>query len=368
MPLIALLLLAFAVTANAADDNGDANAYRSWLISQAQGARHSGTDAGAVIAIVWQHQQCERDAACNVRVTESDAAKLAHARTRRNPAMLALLAGAEDSALDSQRRADRWHELADLDVGNSYPLMALAGIHWQHNERSLALAALKQSIARPRFDDYYSAMFASVKQFLDEHPPSAAQLAPCALAGKGAPADMDATERSLAAIDDLFGEIAFTRLTDILGACKTTADPADYERRKLCGVLGAKMDALATTWLSQNVGLALRRFSTEDVDLQARYTRQQHDNLDDLQRSLWWFESAQSPVRREATTLWLKEFARAGELAGAAALRERYGDPPESREKREAHWQKRLAEGRACYSILGQAALSGAHSDASPTR
>ncbi|MEO7323711.1 MAG: hypothetical protein ABIW82_02675 [Dokdonella sp.] len=350
MPLLVFLLFAFAASAKASNGSGDPSDYRLWLTAQIQVPRHADTAASSILAVVWQHQQCARDAACHVRVVESEAAKLAHAKAAGDPALLALLAGAEDPTLDSSRRANRWRELAKMDVRNSYPSLVLAGIRWQRDERTLALSSLRQSIARPRFDDYYSTMFFSVKQSFDGHPPGLTELAPCALAGEAAPASIDETGRSLAAINDLLGSIGFTQLTSILAMCKTTTDPIDRERRALCDSIGAKMDAQATTSLSQNIGLALRRFSTGDADLQARYTQQQHDNLDDLQGSLWWIESAQSAVRREATALWLGEFARAGELAGAAMLRKQYGDSPEPRAKREANWRKRLAEGQACYA------------------
>jgi hypothetical protein len=368
MPSLVSFAFAIALSANTAGGEGDGNAYRTWLAAQVHSAQHSDTDAAPVLAVVWQWQQCAHDPACEDRVANSAASTRAHEHASGNPALLALLAGAENPASDASRRIERWRELADQDARNSYPLMVLAGIQWQRNEPVLALEVLKRAIAKVGFDDYFSAMFAPVKRSLDAHPPSLAELAPCALAGEDAPAELDATQRSLAAAGDLLGGISFPQVVGVLAMCKTTAAPADRERRALCDELGAKIDARASTLLSQNIGLALRRSSTSDTQLQARYTRRQSDNLDDLQQSLWWFESARSPVRREATLLWLKEFVHAGELASAAALRKKYGDPPESREERTARWQKLLAERQACYARSSRASHTTSQSGTTADR
>lgn len=350
MVSVIALLLSLVATSAAIKDS---DPYHAWLLRQiAQSEAQSKDPAAAAMSVVWRHELCAGDTACDERVAASAETSRAYALAGQHAALLTLLANADALTSDSARLLRRMSDIANADTTNSYPLAIVAAIHWKRAEHEAAHTALIEAAAKPAFDDYYTSNSAAAMHLIEAHPPAASELAPCIDSDDETIDGPDPRGRVMAATFSLMGSVGFSKLGDLVAMCKAAGNGAGaHDMREACDHLGATMDAKAGTLLSRNMGVALRRVSTSNELRKAEFIRQLSDNSERVQRGMWWTQK-QSPVRVQAESIWMDAFNKGGEIAAAAALERTYGPPPELRAEREAREQRNMTDGIACYARL----------------
>lgn len=347
--ILGVALLICSALLDGCRSSQDGLEYRTWVATRIAQLEAGPNARQWAVAIALRQHACGNDRTCLPEVAwrRLDA----RAQAARDPAILALLANVASAIpSDSADQLARWERIATLDAGNAYPLVVQASIHWKRGERDMMLAQLDAARALERYDDYFTALFAAVKEVVEARPPTHAEMAPCSLVGTrpnpGAPQLLNA------AIFDIVGDVGFfSRLGDFVGMCRRDGDPPYQKAAPACDAVGVLVERQSTSLLSRNSGLGMRRAATGDVTEAAALEKRQQDNLDALYRSLWWVDSPDSRIRDEADTFWLEQFARKGELVAADKLIERFGQPPdETREARFARFREQLAAGQACYA------------------
>lgn len=349
--LVLILIAVAAASAHAAETS----ARDRWLARQIERSESSNTSEAAVLAVIWKHEQCEYDKACEAGVDSSGFAVRARKLAHKQPHLLALLANTGHADGRDEDLLLRWREIANADPQNVYPLAHVAGFQWQLGQTAAALETLSSALERPDVDDYYTAMYLTVKRALDPDPPALDEIESCWNAGETSDTAPTAAAREISTINSLLGDVGFGSLSDLFALCKAGNAPLGEERRALCSAFGKRLSMKASTLLIRNIGLVFRRSATTDTEEQALFTQAQHDNSDAVERGVWWLEP-DSSVRELAYRVWFEAFATGGEIAGARALLAKYGDPPRTREEREARSQKRITEGQACYAKRREAA------------